>query len=72
MGKISLLYENIIAAGDFKNHIERVCSELKILLDITESYGYKRLSKEPTHKDGGCTDLVFLLTHTYLTMILSK
>ena len=59
LGKISLLYENIIVAGDFNIHIERVCSESKKLLDITESYGYKLLSEEPTHKDGGCIDLVF-------------
>ena len=59
LGKVTLLYENVVVAGDFNIHMERPNNDHKRLLDVTESYDFKLLSDKPTHKDGGCIDLIF-------------
>ena len=59
LGKASLQYEHVVVAGDFNIHMECVSNESKKLSEVTESYGFRLLSEEPTHKDGGCIDLVF-------------
>ena len=50
-----------ILCGDFNVHVENKLNlDRKALYDITESYSFVQLVKEPTHKEGGTLDLIFL------------
>ena len=49
-----------ILCGDFNVHVENKLNlDRKALYDITESYSFVQLVKEPTHKEGGTLDLIF-------------
>ena len=54
-----------ILVGDFNIHVEDENNlDRKELYDVTESYGFSQVVKEPTHKDGGTLDLVFAQNET--------
>ena len=69
---ISLNGEHVLC-GDFNIHVENSQNvNTSELYALTDSYGFSQLINEPTHRDGGTLDLLFLRSDGNLSDLVDK